>query len=387
MCSSDLSAATVSLDQTDTGAYLTPSTSNAAVIQQWIQRTVNNYSGQFYSNSAITYTQFATSLQAIDKFVGGCLIPDGRVVFAPWNAAYIGIFNPTTYTYSSVATSGTGSAIDQYQGAVVAPDGRVIFVPSTATAVGIWNPVTGTWSTVSGPAATAHKFSSGCVGPDGNIYFFPDSATYFGKFNPVTNTYTSVTPTGSSLPGGASNFIGGVMTPSGLIIQGPAYNYTNIGVYNPITNIFTTVTNVRPSNANGEYNGAVNLQDGRVAFIPRGANPANLGIYNPSTGAFTTIVGPASGTQNFISGCLLPDGRVFCCPANSTFSLIFNPTNSTYTTYAGLPGGNAYNGSFLLPDGRIAGIPCTNTTGIGIFLGQNRPVPREFCLHPIFNKY
>jgi hypothetical protein len=200
----------------------------------------------------------------------------------------------------------------------------------------------------------------------------------------VTNTFTSVTPTGFALAGGSS-LIGGCLYPDGRIIQGPGVSYTNIVIYNPVTNVVTSVTNVRPSNPNVEYNGAVVIPDGRVAFIPRGCNPANLGLFDPRTNFFTTIPGPSAGTQWFVSGCLLPDGRVFCSPAFSSYGLIFDPVNNNYTTFSGLPGGNAYNGSLPLPDGRVIGIPTGNTTGIGIFAGANRPVPREFCLHPIFN--
>ena len=141
------------------------------------------------------------SLAGGDKFVGGCQLADGRIVMAPWNVPYIGIFNPANNTYSSLATSGTGNTIDQYQGCVLAPDGRAIFVPWTATAIGSFNPVTNTWATVGGVLPAGGKFLGGTVLPDGRILFFPSGPSYFGIFNPATNTYTSATPTGSALPG------------------------------------------------------------------------------------------------------------------------------------------------------------------------------------------
>jgi hypothetical protein len=42
-------------------------------------------------------------------------------------------------------------------------------------------------------------------------------------------------------------------------------------------------------------------------------------------------------------------------------------------------------GGQLLPDGRIVLGP-QNSTSLAIITGGS-PVPAEFCLHPIFNKY
>lgn len=378
----------VNNDLLDQWAYLRPSTANAPTIIAGLRRLantyINNQSGAFWSNSAMTYSASpAVSLAGGDKYVGGCQLPDGRVIMAPWNIANIGIFNPATGVYSTVVTSGTGNTIDQYQGCVLSPDGRVIFVPWTATAIGIFNPVTNAWSTVGGLPGGG-KFAGGTVIPDGRIVFFPAGVTYYGFFNPITNIYTSVTPTGSTVPTGSAH-IGGCLYADGRIIHGPSFNYAHVGIYNPVTNVFTTVPNVRPTNGNGEYHQAFMIPDGRVAFIPRGANPANLGLFDPRTSAFTTIVGPAAGGQFFISGCVLPDGRVVCAPANSSYLLVFNTVTNSFTTVAGVPGGNAFNGMSMLKDGRIIGIP-TGSTSIGIFSGFNQGIPADYCLHPFFNQ-
>ena len=379
----------VTNDLLDQWAYLTPSPVNAPTIIAGLQRLantyINNQAGAFWSNASLAYTASpVTTLVGGDKFVGGCQVPDGRVVFAPWNVAYIGIYNPNTNTWATLATSGTGVTIDQYQGAVLAPDGRVIFVPWTATAIGTWNPVTNTWATVGGVLPSGGKFCGGTVIPDGRIVFFASGVAYYGFFNPATNTYTSAIPSGNTVPTG-SGHIGGCLYADGRIIQPPSYNYAHIGIYNPVTNVYTTFANARPSNANGEYDQAFMIPDGRVAFIPRGCNPANLGLYDPRTNTFTSIVGPAAGTQWFISGCALPDGRVVCSPAFSSYLLVFNTVNNTYTTTAGLPAGNAFNGMCMLKDGRILGM-ATGSTTLGIFSGFNQGIPAEYVLHPFFNQ-
>lgn len=378
----------VNNDLLDQWAYLTPSTVNAPTIIAGLQRLANTYNndqgGAFWSNASLRYTaSTVVTLAAGDKYVGGCQLPDGRIVMAPWNIANIGIFNPNTNSYTTVVTTGTGTTIDQYQGCVLSTDGRVIFVPWTATAIGIYNPVTNAWSTVGG-LPTGGKFCGGAVLPDRRIIFFASGVAYYGLFNPATNTYTSVIPSGSTVPTG-SGHIGGCLYADGRIIQPPSYNNANVGIYNPVTNVYTTVAGVRPTNANGEYDQAFMIPDGRVAFIPRGCNPANLGLFDPRTNAFTTILGPTAGTQWFISGCALPDGRVVCSPAFSSYLLVFNTANNTYTTLAGLPAANAFNGMCMLKDGRVVGIPSAGTA-IGIFSGFNQGIPAEYVMHPFFNQ-
>ena len=126
--------ATLSLDLTDQGPYLAPSTSNAATIQQWIQRTVNNYGSPFYANAA-TFTTISGPA-GTSAYCGGVLIPDGRVIFPPFNATNVGTFNPATNTFATVASGGPSAGTNKYWPGVLAPDGRVIFCPRGAQNVG-----------------------------------------------------------------------------------------------------------------------------------------------------------------------------------------------------------------------------------------------------------
>jgi hypothetical protein len=68
--------------------------------------------------------------------VGGVLLPDGRVLFIPYNATTFCIFNPLTNTYNLIAGAPGGGA---YVGGTLLPDGRVILVPATNTKIGIIN--------------------------------------------------------------------------------------------------------------------------------------------------------------------------------------------------------------------------------------------------------
>lgn len=363
----------VSLDGTDTGPYTTPSTSNTVLIQQWIQKTVNSYGKPFWSNPVSYRTLPVTNT----NYLGGCIAPDGRVIFAPWNTANIGIFSPATGSYitHSYSSGSTGSTNTQFSGCVVAPDGRIVFCPSSATVIGIYNTVTNVWSTIAGPAGGSQKSYGGVLAPDSNVYFYPTNVSYIGVFNTITNVYSTLL-----YPLPYNGYVGGCLHPNGIIYMAP-YDGTNIGIFNPVSKTFTTFSGVP-----GAFGGAVVLPDGRVAFLPFSSNPSSLGLYDPVLNTYSSITGPVGGALYYRGGCLLPDGRVFCVPAISTSAIIFNPTEKTYTTLGGFAGDYGYTGSLVLPDGRIILIPQIGTT-IGFILGQNRPVPPEFCIHPIFNRF
>jgi hypothetical protein len=128
------------------------------------------------------------------------------------------------------------------------------------------------------------------------------------------------------------------------------------------------------------------LSDGRVVFVPSGVN--TIGIFNPATNTYSTVAG-VTITDIYAGGVLLPDGRVIFVPYSNITSTvgIFNPALSgaaSFTTVSGAPGGYPYCGGVLLPDGRVVFVPEAATT-IGLYL-TNTPAPKEFCLHPCFNK-
>ena len=85
--------------------------------------------------------------------------------------------------------------------------------------------------------------------------------------------------------------------------------------------------------------------------------------YGTPADTLTTPTGTYPGSNAFLGGVLLPDGRVFCVPLNSTTARIYNPATDTLTTPAGTyPGGAAFAGGVLLPDGRVFCVPRDSTT-------------------------
>jgi len=84
-------------------------------------------------------------------------------------------------------------------------------------------------------------------------------------------------------------------------------------------------------------------------------------------GAVADVLTIPSGTYPggfaYFGGILLPDGRVFCVPYRATTTRIYDPHTDTLTTPSGTyPGSDAYAGGVLLPDGRVFCVPHYVTT-------------------------
>jgi hypothetical protein len=136
--------------------------------------------------------------------------------------------------------------------------------------------------------------------------------------------------------------------------------------------------------------GGVLLPDGRVFCVPYNSTTAR--IYNPVTDTLTTPSGTYPGSNAFAGGVLLPDGRVFCIPHMSTTSRIYNPVTDTLTTPSGTyPGSGALGGGVLLPDGRVFCVPYNSTTARIISSPASSPmnphqIPMQVLLSGFLNK-
>jgi alpha-tubulin suppressor-like RCC1 family protein len=79
------------------------------------------------------------------KYGGGVLLPDGRVLFIPFGARNVGIYDPITnvfttpimYDASAPTINSDLNADNKYWGGSLLPDGRVVMTPTSATKVGI----------------------------------------------------------------------------------------------------------------------------------------------------------------------------------------------------------------------------------------------------------
>lgn len=81
------------------------------------------------------------------KYNGGVLLPDGRVLLVPYHADHVGLYdaskevvsNTPAWTQGKDNVSATQVARGHYIGGVLLPDGRVVLVPSNANRVGLYD--------------------------------------------------------------------------------------------------------------------------------------------------------------------------------------------------------------------------------------------------------
>ena len=91
------------------------------------------------------------------------------MVFVPHNSATVGLFDPSTNTYTSRPTAGSRHA--KFIGGVLLPDGRVVFVPWISADVGMFDPST---SATRKPAYTLSQ----PLPPSWNVALLP----YYNKY-------------------------------------------------------------------------------------------------------------------------------------------------------------------------------------------------------------
>jgi hypothetical protein len=203
-------------------------------------------------------------------------------------------------------------------------------------------------------------------------------------------------------------YTGGVLLPDGRVVFVPAYS-GNIGIFELIDPIaltfkFTAITQYSLTNNTCLFKGGVLLENGSVLFVP--FNAKSIGIYDAVNNIYNPIVNANTiyfPNEAFSGGILLPDGRVVFVPYKMPSVVIYDIYNNEIITNATLvnngltyiyqpnnlitPSGNGdYQSGTLLFDGRILLSPMY-AKNIGIITGNNIPPPKEFCLHPFFNRF
>ena len=95
-----------------------------------------------YDPSTNTFTRGPGAGSDGAKFVGGVLLPDGRVLLVPWGADHVGLYDPSAdaWTEGKDDLSAVGNKYGyKYDGGVLLPDGRVVLVPAKANHVGLYD--------------------------------------------------------------------------------------------------------------------------------------------------------------------------------------------------------------------------------------------------------
>lgn len=356
------------------GPWLIPSAGNAAAITGWINSTINAASvpQSWWSSSAMpAYGNVANGPRGSTDYGGTVVLPDGRVLFAPYSASNVGVFNPATNQFSTIIpSSGSLNGGPNFTGGVLAPNGNVIFI-SQGSFVGVFNPETYAYTQVT---IGTTGFRGGVLLPNGKVVLVPNSATDIGLFDTQTLTYST---NGTSTGG----FWGGVLLPTGNVVFVP-YTSTTVGQYDPSSGTIQSVAHSQGTNA---FSGGVLVQNGRVVLVPHNASAVT--IYNPDNGgSVSTPAVTGAPAAAFSGGFLTPSGNVIFVPYSSSSFGVYDPSRSTYSTGGVIGSGTSkFIGGSLMLDGRgvfgsysYANIVVLNTIG---------STPPELCLSPYLNKF
>jgi hypothetical protein len=366
----------------ETGAYLRPSSSNAATITQWLLGVANTSttSGNPWNDPTITRVSVFDTSNVVG-WSSTLFLHDGRVMFNAGMADTYGpaFFNPSTNQFSFLTGGQFSSVLSLQYGAMAqVPTGNVICLPTNNRVngdyIGVYNPIDNSWSrltvSIPGLGGFGPPFSAGVLGPDSNVYAVPSNTSNIGVYNPTTNSFSLVPITDRN---SYSLYSGGVLLTDGRILFVPSYGTSNIGIFTPSTWSFSNVT---VNTGGGWYNGLL-LPNSNVLFV----GDQKIGSYSPTLNTFTNILSVPG--RAIFSAVLSIDGRVFTTTYNNPMGVYNWLTN----VYADIPNSSGVNTSSfcgkLVPDGRIIYAP----TGPGMaIIDTTFKVSEDFCKHPCINK-
>jgi len=130
-----------------------------------------------------------------------------KLVFAPYNIDYLGVYDIATETFTTVATTGdAASGPNMYKGAV-AVGTNVYFGPSyKMPSVGVYDTYTGIFSTIAttGHDASVSKIYNGVAAVGALLIFAPHDANQVGLLDTVSGIFSTVATGGHGNYGGAA---------------------------------------------------------------------------------------------------------------------------------------------------------------------------------------
>ena len=276
----------------------------------------------------------------------GALASNGKVVFAPYMANGVGVFDPSAppgerFEFEPITVPSTDSEGRLFSGAALANNGKVVFAPYTANAVGMFDPSDNTFEYESFNRAdletiigSSQSFNGATTASNGKVIFTPFDADAVGVFDPIDNSLELVDISAPSFTGG-DKFSGAALAHNGKVIFAP-YTAKGVGVFDPSDNSFVLVdisahsppsVNLGFRSSDGfvmsaKFSDTVAASDGKIVFAPLFSSlgsASSVGVFDPSDNSFQLegISHITDTPKAFWGAAVSDDGRIFFAPHDS----------------------------------------------------------------------
>ena len=237
-------------------------------------------------------------------YAGSALAHDGTVIFAPYSADGVGVYNPTTNAFSYHGLPAEhGGGTQKFHGAATAHNGLVVFPPYRQGGVGVYDPQ---HSEVSIVALTWCDAVTSCSDWTDGAGASPaeGAAVCYSTTLPATGECVTKAGSDAFCTGGSAaeclwsteysdaptKFSGAAAATNGLVVFAPA-GAGGVGTFDPVTSVFAYVdvsSTVATANGVGrKFSSAVAVASGLVYFTPFDEPAA--GVFDPETRAFTLL--------------------------------------------------------------------------------------------------
>jgi hypothetical protein len=151
------------------------------------------------------------------------------------------------------------------------------------------------------------------------------------------------------------------------------FHAKQVGVFDPATNKLSNIPKKHMEYIIASYTGGMPLRDGRVMFVPLGAEPI---VFDPTTNE-CSVIPIVEKRDPYIGGVMLADGRAVLLPYVKGNIGVFDPTTNTLRELPSGPGvADAYHAGVLLSNGNVVLVPW-DTENIGILaLSEEKALAR-----------
>jgi len=312
-------------------------------------------------------TQYSSDLVARGGWRGAVLGPQGDKVYGiPTNAsAVIEVDTRTRQIYvfgegklgrSTTAAECKGEmhcGIDKWIGGVLAPNGKIIGIPYAAESVLEIDPATHTVSTFGVISSPLHrKWLGGVLGANGLIYAIPYDAEAVLEINPETKALSLFGQLGTA----PCKWYGGEKAPNGKIYAIP---YSERYVLEIDVDKRSAVPFAMVKSGWGKWAGAVLAPNGRIYGIPAlSTSILEVDPEQATVSTFGMLSNKGSFSDKWNGGVLAPNGRIYGIPWVSQTVLEFDPNTKSISLLGDLePSNFTWHGGVVAKNGRIVALP------------------------------